>query len=57
MELYSIEWEFEDCLPEVSDLDYDLMFHYSRIVNGVRMFPFITIYDHNGESKRIWLGA
>jgi hypothetical protein len=56
-EIYSLEWEYEDQLPEISDLEYDLMFEYSEIKDGVRMFPFITLYKSNGEPYRIYLGA
>lgn len=58
-DVYSLEWEYEDQLPEnLTDLEFDLMFHYSEIKNGVRMYPFIHIYDDlTGECKRIYLGA
>lgn len=57
-DVYSIEWEYEDQLPEsLSDFEYSLMFHYSEIKSGVRMFPFITIYQLDGQPKRIYLGV
>ena len=56
-ELYSVEWTYEDALPKnLSDLEYDLMFEKSEIRDGVRMFPYITIYfNEDGMSKRFYL--
>lgn len=58
-DVYSLEWEYEDKLPEnLSDIDFEHLFYYSEIKNGVRMYPFITIYDDlTGECKRVYLGA
>ena len=57
-DVYSLEWEYEDQLPKnLSDLEFDLMFHYSEIKDGVRMYPFITVYSFDGSSKRIYIGA
>lgn len=57
-EIYSIEWESEQNLPEFSDLEYDLIYQYSKVFEaGERKFPFIILYDVDGMSKRIWLGA
>lgn len=58
-ELYSVEWEYEDSLPKnLSDLEYDLMYDKSEIRDGVRMFPYITIYSNeDGTSKRIYICA
>ena len=58
-DVYSLEWEYEDKLPEnLSDIDFEHLFYYSEIKNGARMYPFITIYDDlTGECKRIYLGA
>ena len=39
-----IEWKNEDELPEwVDDEVYDTLFSSSKVINGCRMFPFITI--------------
>jgi hypothetical protein len=56
-DLYAVEWEYEDMLPkDLSDLEYDLMFDKSEVRDGVRMFPYITMYsDYDGSSKRIYL--
>ena len=57
--VYSIEWEREDSLPKITDVEYGHLFEYSRVTqDGVRMFPFITTYDdETGEAIRIYLGA
>ena len=56
-ELYSVEWAYEDMLPEdLSDLEYDLMYDRSEVRDGVRKFPYITMYSNeDGSSKRIYL--
>jgi hypothetical protein len=56
-DLYTVEWEYEDMLPkDLSDLEYDLMFDKSEVRDGVRMFPYITIYSNeDGSSKRVYL--
>lgn len=57
-DVYSLEWEYEDKLPEnLSDIDFEHLFYYSEIKNGARMYPFITIYSLDGSSKRIYIGA
>ena len=57
-DVYSLEWEYEDKLPEnLSDIDFEHLFYYSEIKTGVRMYPFITIYSLDGSSKRIYIGA
>jgi hypothetical protein len=56
-DLYSVEWEYEDMLPNsLSDLEYDLMFDKSEVRDGVRMFPYIKMYsDMHGTITRIYL--
>ncbi len=57
-EVLSMEWEYEDKLPQnLTDIEYCLMHHYSAVLDGVRMFPFVTIYKLDGSSYRIYLGA
>lgn len=36
-----VHWEYEDSLP--ADVDYDGSFPFSRIIDGVRMFPFVIV--------------
>ena len=41
-----IQWEHEDELSEnVGKREYDMMFDNSKIINGVRMFPYVEIRD------------
>ena len=52
--VYSIEWEHEDKLPKITEVEYDHLFEYSKVIDGVRMFPFITTYeDETGNATRI----
>ena len=44
-----VYWEYEDELPE--DLNYDAAFGLSKVILGVRMFPYIMF---NGQ--RYYLG-
>lgn len=54
----SVQWEYEDKLPEMDDVDYAHLFERSEIRNGVRMFPYISIYsDADGSETRHFLGA
>jgi len=57
--LASVYWEYEDELPEgLSDVEFSHMFEYSEIRDGVRMYPFIKIYDNlTGVLTKIYLGA
>lgn len=35
-----INWTYEDCLPEyMTDGDYDALYPFSKIEDGVRLFP------------------
>ena len=56
-DIYSIQWEYEDDLPEMDDMEFDHVFHYSQVIDGVRQYPFITIYQADGTCKKIYLGA
>jgi len=38
-----IKWQYEDELPELTDKEYDEMFDFSRVIDGVRMFPYMEI--------------
>ena len=38
-----IKWQYEDELPELTDKEYDEMFDFSRVIDGVRMFPYMVI--------------
>ena len=54
---YEIGWEHEDELShELSKSDYDKMFPFSRVISGVRMFPFVNIWeDSYGNAIRVHL--
>jgi hypothetical protein len=56
VELVAVEWEYEDRLPEeMTDLDYNRAYAQSKIIDGVRVFPFVTIWNNDGKSKRMYL--
>lgn len=58
LDIYSIEWEYEDKLPEgITDLEYDLLYPKSEIKDGVRMFPYIKVWDMGGSHRICWLGV
>ena len=58
-DIHSVEWEHEDELPQdMTDLEYDLIYPNSKIEDGVRFFPFIDVYDDNGDFiKKTYLGV
>ena len=55
--LEKAQWEYEDQLmPNLSKEDYNKMFPYSRVVCGVRMFPFFEIWrDDDGNAIRSYV--
>jgi len=58
VEILSLEWEHEDQLPELTDVEYDLLCEYSKVIDGVRMFPYTKYWDHmNNEEVKAYLGA
>ena len=57
-EVASVQWEYEDNLPEMEDVDYAHLFEKSEVRDGVRMFPYVSIYsDTDGTETRHFLGA
>ena len=57
-DLVAVEWEFEDELPKgMEDLNYDLIYQKSEIIDGVRMFPFVKLYDSHGDYVRYYLSV
>jgi hypothetical protein len=38
-----VEWRYEDEVPELSDDLFGAAYKASRIIGGVRMYPFIRI--------------
>lgn len=58
LEMLSLYWEYEDDLPEMTDLEYDLLFHQSRVISGVRMYPYTRYWDHEKQCEvKAYLGA
>ena len=58
VDILSLEWEYEDQLPELTDIEYSLLYEYSKIVDGVRMFPYTKYWDHvNDKEVKVYLGA
>ena len=56
-DLVGVEWEYEDQLPELNDLQYDLIYQKSELIGGVRKFPFVKIYDDKGNPIRYYLSV
>lgn len=57
-EVHSVQWEYEDKLPEMSDVDYARLFERSEVRDGVRMFPYLEIYSNEtGEATRLYFGT
>jgi hypothetical protein len=52
LDIRPIEWEYEDELPEMSNLEYKMIYNKSRIVYGFRMFPFVRDWDHEKNIER-----
>jgi hypothetical protein len=41
MKISSVKWEYEDQLPKMEDFEFYQIFKVSRIIEGVRMYPFV----------------
>ena len=58
IDLVSVQWVSEDGLPQgISNIKYDLIYTKSKVIGGVRMFPFIEIYDNNGQPEHYYLSS
>jgi hypothetical protein len=55
----ALQYEYEDQLPEdISDEDFKCMFKKSEVIHGVRMYPYIGVWDEcSAEQTRYYLGA
>lgn len=53
----SIEWCREKDLPLLDDIDFDHLREYRKEIDGVVKYPFITVYNPDGTSYKIFLGA
>lgn len=51
----SVYWEYEDRLPKVRPSEFGVMYPLSRIIGGVRMYPYIL--DEEGERVYIGFGS
>ena len=47
-----IHWEYEDQLPEMTDEQFNAIYKFSKIISGVRMYPYF-----NWEGERHYLGS
>lgn len=45
IKMCSLYWEYEDMLPEMGDYEYSVIFDKSEVRDGVRMFPFVKIWN------------
>ena len=43
MNIYIIQWEYEDDLPEMQPEEFNLLYAQSKIIHGVRMYPYIWL--------------
>ena len=56
MNTINVEWEFEDELPPtMSKEQYGKAFEHSKIIGGVRMFPYVVGFDDNEDTERYYL--
>jgi len=52
MVIVLLEWEYEDELPSMTNSKYNAIFDQSKVIDGVRMFPFITV-----DERRIYIAS
>lgn len=50
----AIGWEYEDEMPEMKDSEFDAIYPASRVVNGVRMYPYVIV-KMGKHPFRVWL--
>ena len=51
IQISELLWEYEDQLPPMYSEDFAALYQYSRVIDGVRMYPFIEDVIGN----RIWI--
>ena len=51
IQISELFWEYEDQLPPMHSDDYETLYQYSRVIDGVRMYPFIE----DAIGNRIWI--
>jgi hypothetical protein len=51
IEVSDVRWEYEDQLPKMERAMFDSIFPASRIISGVRMYPFVE----DSAGNRVWI--
>jgi hypothetical protein len=51
LDISDVRWEYEDYLPEMESSDFDAIYPASRVIDGVRMYPF----TENAAGNRVWI--
>jgi hypothetical protein len=51
IQISELLWEYEDQLPPMYSDDFETLYQYSRVIDGVRMYPFIE----DSVGSRIWI--
>ena len=51
IQISELLWEYEDQLPLMNDDDFAALYQYSKVIDGVRMSPFIE----DAIGGRIWI--
>jgi hypothetical protein len=51
IQISELLWEYEDQLPPMYSEDFAALYQYSKVIDGVRMYPFIE----DSIGGRIWI--
>jgi len=51
IQISELLWEYEDQLPPMYSEDFAALYQYSKVIDGVRMYPFIE----DATGGRIWI--
>jgi len=51
LEISDVRWEYEDELPKMERGDFDAIFPASRVLSGVRMYPYVE----DSAGNRVWV--
>jgi len=57
MRISCVLWEFEDQLPPMMEEEYDAIFRDSKVIGGLRMFPYVWSEDEHGEPEKAFLSG
>ena len=56
MEIAHIRYEYEDRLPDsITEAEYDELYPSSKVIDGVRMFPYVNVIVGSDSVVRIFL--